>query len=66
MFHALRPQNEIIRTDYNKLLELVRESGMDYKWSKMFVKKLEDDEKEFYADEETKAQSKITYPEPYD
>ena len=33
MFHALRPQNEIIRTDYNKLLELVRESGMDYKWS---------------------------------
>ena len=34
-------------TNYEKLLEKVRELGMDYKWSKMFVKKLADDEKAF-------------------
>ncbi len=36
-------------TNYDKLLEKVRELGMDYKWSKMFVKKLSDDEKAFKA-----------------
>ena len=40
-------------TDYEKLLEEVRNLGMDYRWSKMFVKKLSDDEKAFPADEET-------------
>lgn len=34
-------------TNYDKLLEKVRELGMDYRWSKMFVKKLSDDEKAF-------------------
>ncbi len=34
-------------TNYDKLLEKVRELGMDYKWSRMFVKKLSDDEKAF-------------------
>jgi hypothetical protein len=41
-------------TDYDLLLDLVRENGMDHKWSKMFVKKLSDDEKAFPTDEETK------------
>ena len=41
-------------TDYNLLLNLLRENGMDSKWSKMFVKKLADDEKVFVADEKTK------------
>lgn len=41
-------------TDYNLLLGLVRENGMDPKWSKMFVKKLTDDENAFSTDEETK------------
>ena len=40
-------------TDYEKLLEEVRNLGMDYRWSKMFVKKLSDDEKAFPADAET-------------
>ncbi len=43
-----------VRTDYDRLLELVRESGMDYRWSRMFVKKLADDEKEYSADDRTK------------
>lgn len=34
-------------TNYEKLLEEVRNLGMDYRWSKMFVKKLSDDEKAF-------------------
>ena len=34
-------------TNYEVLLEKVRELGMDYKWAKMFVKKLSDDEKAF-------------------
>jgi len=42
------------RTDYDKLLELVRANGMDFKWARMFVKKLADDEKAFPADEETR------------
>lgn len=40
-------------TDYEKLLEEVRDLGMDYRWSKMFVKKLSDDEKAFPTDAET-------------
>lgn len=40
-------------TDYEKLLEEVRNLGMDYRWSKMFVKKLADDEKAFPADAQT-------------
>ena len=31
-------------TNYDLLIEEVRKLGMDYKWSKMFVKKLRDDE----------------------
>ena len=42
------------RTDYDRLLELVRESGMDYRWSQMFVRKLADDERSYYADDKTK------------
>ena len=34
-------------TNYESLLEEVRKSGMDYRWAKMFVKKLSDDEKAF-------------------
>lgn len=34
-------------TNYEKLLEKVREAGMEYRWSRMFVKKLADDEKAF-------------------
>lgn len=41
-------------TNYDLLLDLVRANGMDPKWSKMFVKKLADDEKAFATDEETK------------
>ena len=52
VFNLERKEN--VRTDYDKLLELVRESGMDYKWAKMFVKKLQDDEAEYEADEATK------------
>ena len=40
-------------TNYEKLLDEVRNLGMDYRWSKMFVKKLGDDEKAFPADAET-------------
>ena len=31
-------------TNYDLLLEKVRDLGMDYRWSRMFVKKLKDDE----------------------
>ncbi len=41
-------------TNYERLLDLLKENGMDKKWSKMFVKKLSDDEQAFAADEETK------------
>ena len=42
-------------TNYDKLLEEVRALGMDYRWSRMFVKKLRDDEQAFpVADEATK------------
>lgn len=54
VFKIERNDSERIRTDYEGLLDLVRESGMDYRWSKMFVKKLEDDEKAYLADEQTK------------
>ena len=39
-------------TNYEKLLDKVRELGMDYKWAKMFVKKLGDDEKAFPVSKE--------------
>ena len=42
-------------TNYDKLLERVRELGMEYRWSKMFVKKLSDDEKAFHVTDEEKA-----------
>lgn len=42
------------KTDYEELLGLLRQNGMDFKWAKMFVKKLSDDEKAFRVDEETK------------
>ena len=41
-------------TNYDKLLEAVRGLGMDYKWARMFVKKLADDEKAFPATDEEK------------
>ncbi len=34
-------------TNYDLLLEKIRALGMDYKWAKMFVKKLQDDENTF-------------------
>ncbi len=34
-------------TNYDILLEKMRNAGMDYRWSRMFVKKLSDDEKAF-------------------
>lgn len=43
-----------MNTDYEKLLQLMREYGMDYKWARMFVKKLADDEQAFQTDEKTK------------
>ena len=51
-------------TNYEKLLELMRNNGMDAKWAKMFVKKLSDDEQAFAADDKTKewALSKGFYP----
>ena len=39
-------------TNYDVFLEKVRALGMDYKWAKMFVKKLSDDEKAFPATKE--------------
>lgn len=41
-------------TDYDRLLEKVRELGMDYKWARMFVKKLSDDEIAFPVTDEEK------------
>ena len=41
-------------TNYDMLLEKVRDLGMDYKWSRMFVKKLADDETAFPTDDATK------------
>ena len=41
-------------TDYEKLQTILIEKGMDKKWSRMFVKKLSDDEKAFQTDEDTK------------
>ena len=51
-------------TNYDHLIELMRENGMDYKWAKMFVKKLSDDEQVFCVDDETKrwALTKGFYP----
>lgn len=34
-------------TNYDKLLEMIRAQGMDYRWAGMFVKKLKDDEAAF-------------------
>lgn len=47
-------QDKLAHTDYKKLLDLVREAGMDYKWASMFVKKLAYDETEYPTDEGTK------------
>ncbi len=41
-------------TNYDKLQEILIGKGMDKKWSKMFVKKLSDDEKAFSVDEDIK------------
>ncbi len=51
-------------TNYEKLTDLLRQQGMDYKWSKMFVKKLADDEKAFAMSPEQKkwAMTKGFYP----
>lgn len=40
-------------TNYEKLLQLVRDAGMDRKWAAMFVKKLSDDEQAFPTDAAT-------------
>lgn len=51
-------------TNYETLIESVRELGMDYKWSKMFVKKFADDEKLFQltAQEKEWAMTKGFFP----
>lgn len=54
MGEAFKAGERKIKTNYEQLLQLVRESGMDYKWAQMFVKKLADDEKAYIADEKTK------------
>ncbi len=41
-------------TNYDKLLENVRNLGMNYRWATMFVKKLKDDEESFEASDEVK------------
>ena len=38
-------------TNYDTMLQKVREAGMEYRWSRMFVKKLADDEKAFPVSE---------------
>lgn len=40
--------------NYDKLLDEVRKKGMDYKWARMFVKKLADDEQAFSTSESEK------------
>lgn len=51
-------------TDYELLLSLLRDEGMDFKWAKMFVKKLSDDESAFPTDDHVKewALSRGFYP----
>ena len=51
-------------TNYERMLELVIQNGMDKKWAKMFIKKLSDDEKAFPVDDQTKewALTKGFYP----
>ena len=39
-------------TNYDLMLEIIRDEGMDYKWAKMFIKKFADDEKEFPVSDE--------------
>ena len=39
-------------TNYDTMLEKVRQAGMEYRWSRMFVKKLADDEKAFPVSKE--------------
>ena len=34
-------------TNYDNLLDKIRELGMDFRWAQMFVKKLRDDETAF-------------------
>lgn len=41
-------------TDYEKLQSFLVDEGMDKKWSRMFVKKLSDDEQAFPTDDKTK------------
>lgn len=41
-------------TNYDLLLEKIRELGMDYRWSTMFIKKLREDEANFPVSDETK------------
>lgn len=53
VFKLERKFEKKTKTDYDKLLELVRQSGMEYRWASMFVKKLADDEREYEADEAT-------------
>lgn len=54
VFNVFRESKGEIKTDYDRFLELVRESGMDYRWAAMFVKKLADDERQYFADDATK------------
>jgi len=56
MREVFKVENKDARThtDYDRLLELVREAGMDYKWAAMFVKKLAYDETQYLANDETK------------
>ena len=41
-------------TNYDKLLEEVKNLGMDAKWAKMFIKKLSDDERAFFMSDDEK------------
>lgn len=41
-------------TNYDTLLDLLRHNGMDFKWAKMFVKKLSDDENAFPVSDDKK------------
>lgn len=42
-------------TNYDALLEEIKKLGMDKKWSKMFVKKLADDERAFKMSDDEKS-----------
>lgn len=52
--YVLYLKGESIMTNYDVLLEKVRDLGMDYRWARMFVKKLKDDEEAFSCTDKQK------------